>query len=315
MADTENAAATPSAETPAPAPAAASAPAETNTPVVSETPAASTEAATSSPAPETKTDAAPAAASEAQKVESTATSALASEPVKEPETKTEAKVEEKKIEEKKVEAEKKPEADKKPEEKAPSTEAEKADKPEGEQPELPKFEAFKVPETIKADEKIMGEVSSLLGQLELAKGDHKATQEIGQKLVDTAVKVVEQTVRDMTDYFKQVWEDQKNNDFKALEADKILGGDRKAMEANARALSTFLQKHGGSKEEVAAFRKFVQERGVDNSLPLVRIMNNLKAKVERYETESAKIVPGNKPQSNVSAHPGRGIMQKLYGKK
>ncbi len=297
MADTETPATPSSADSVAPAsPPPVSAPAPDSTPVVT-TPAASPEAASSSTAATDTATATPA-------TPASPPSALASEPAKEPEVKPEG------------DAPAKPE-EKKPEETNPdaATETKPETKPEGEQPELPKFEAFKLPDGFKPDEKVLGEVSTLLGQLELAKGDHKATQEIGQKLVDLHAARMTKTIQDMTDYYKQVWEQQKADDFKALQKDAILGGDPKTMETTARSMANFLQKSGGTKEEVKAFREFVQARGVDNALPVARVLNNLKAKIESYENESSKMLPANKPMSSAPAHPGKGMIQKLYGKK
>ncbi len=226
---------------------------------------------------------------------------LAAEPVEEkPDAKLETKAETK-PEEKKPEAEKSVEGEKKPEIEAP----------------LPTYEAFKLPENFKADDKALGEFSGLLGQLEIAKGDHKATQEVGQKLIDLFTSKLGEATTQMTDYYAQVHQQQVKGWQEELQKDPVLGGsgDRTVLEKNTREMARFLAKNAGTKEEVTAFRALMTQTGVGDAPALVRVINNLKAKIDRYENESAKMLPGTKPVPSVSADPGKGIMQKLYGKK
>ena len=221
-----------------------------------------------------------------------ASSLLAAEPVKEAEKTPEAKPDDKKP----VDGEVKPEV---------KTEL---------APEPPKYEAFKLPEGFKADEKVMGEFTGLLGQLEVAKGDHAATQEVGQKLVDLFHSKLGEATQGMTDYYKQLWEKQKSDDFTALQKDPILGGDAKAIETTARSMANRLAAYGGTKEEVTQFRKDVQARGVDNLPSVARVINNLLNKIDSYEKESSNMLPGTKP-APTSTHPGKNILQTMYGKK
>lgn len=264
--------------------------ADTSTPVGAPT-AISTEVAATS-----TTAGAEVAATTVEPAKTEAPSLLAAEPVKEAE-KSEVKVEEKKVEAK-------------TEEKKP---AEGEAKPEV-APEAPKYEAWKLPEGFKADEKTLGEFSGLLGQLEIAKGDHASTQEVGQKLVDLFHSKLGEVTQGMTDFYKQEWEKQKSNDFAALQKDPVLGGDSKAIEATARNMANRLAAYGGTKEEVTNFRKDVQARGVDNLPSVARVINNLLNKIDSYENESSKMLPGTKPAISQS-HPGKNILQTMYGKK
>lgn len=182
----------------------------------------------------------------------------------------------------------------------------------------PTYEPFVVTEGIgaglKPDEKVMNEFSGLLGKLETAKSDHKEFQNIGQQLVDLYVGRTNEALKAQTDYYVALHEKQKTNEFEALRQDPVIGkgGDGEAFNAYKRDMANFLAANGGTKEEVVNFRKFVDERGVANALPLVRILHNLKSKIERYESEGSKMLPGTKPAPS-KPPVGKGIMNALYG--
>lgn len=274
-----------------------------NQPVVA-TPATDTSpvAAAPSPAPETSTpsEAAPPAATAASetppaeiapevKVEP---SLLGSEPAVETkveEVKTEVKIEEQKPVEAHVDAD---------------------------HPALPVYEAFKVPEGFKKDDKAMGDFQKILGEFQNSKpADQKSFQEFGQKALDFHIERLGEQTKHLTDYFVSIGNKMKSDDADALRKDPVIGGngDDKVFESNMRGLVNFLASHGGSKEEVTEFRKYVQDRGVDASLPIARVLNNLKSRIERYENEASKMLPGTKPQADKPAHPGKGMMKSLYG--
>lgn len=249
---------------------------------------------------------------------------LSAEPVAEvktevkPETKVEVKPEVK------TEAEKKPEV--KPETKTEATAdkpVDKAEKPADEkvaaetvESPLPTYEAFKFPETFKVDEKVTGEFSNLLGKLELAKGDHTKTQELGQQLVDLYSTRMTDALKAQTDYFVQIFEQQKSKDIEALRNDPVIGGkgNEEVFNKNMQTLVRDLAKNGGTKEEVTEFRKVVQERGIDACVPVIRVIRNLTAKINQYEQESSNMLAGTKPAPS-KPPVGKGIMNALYGKR
>lgn len=260
--------------------------------------AASTEAAVSSP-----------------EVKAAEPSLLATEAPKEEikaEVKPEAKVETKA-------EEKKPEV--KPEEKKPETKVEEK-KPEekpaaAETPVAPVYEPFKLPETFKVDEKAMGEFTGLLGQLELAKGDHKATQEIGQKMADLYAANMEQALKTQQEYFVQLHNKNIQTMQDELKKDPYFGanGDQAGQIKVKMEIAGFLQRNI-PKEDLTAFRNFVEEKGIGDALPLAKVINTLKQKIDKYETESANMVPGTKPaptKAAVGSQSIKGMQQTLYG--
>jgi hypothetical protein len=272
--------------------APAAGPSVETTPVVT-TPAAFSEAAASS---------APPIVAEPAKAEAPAAepSLLGAEP-KEP-----AKVEDKKLD-------------------APKPEAKADAKPEGDKPAevkiedapLPTYEAFKLPETFKVDDKAMGDFTGLLGKLELAKGDHKATQEIGQQMADLYAANMASALEKQQEYFVTLNNQNKQAMLDELKKDPYFGagGDQDGQLKVQMELAIFLQKNI-PKEDLTAFRKFVDEKGVGDALPLARLINTLKQKIDKYEKEpdsSKTMLPGTKPAPTKSA-PGKGILQTLYGK-
>lgn len=187
------------------------------------------------------------------------------------------------------------------------------DKPTAEQPVLPTYEPFKVAEGSKIDEKVLGEFTGFLGKLELAKGDHKATQEIGQSLVEFYQTNVANVLKAQNDYFVSLHEQQKSKDIEALRNDPVISGkgDDKVLTKNMQDIVNSLNRHGGSKEEMTQFRQTLQERGVEGSLPIARVLKNLTDKINRYENESSKMLPGAKPAMN-KPPVGKGILNSLY---
>lgn len=275
--------------------------APTATPSVESAPVTTSAPAASVEATPVVTESAPAAQLE--------TSLLGAEPVVE--TKTEV-VPEVKVEEKKAEAEVKKisEGEKSAETKDTEVKIETVDE------QIPTYDAFKFPEGFKVDEKATSEFSGLLGKLEIAKGDHAKTQEIGQQIVDLYSTRLQEALKNQTDYFVQLHEKQKSTWREELRKDPVIGknGDDKAFAEYQRGMVNFLATNGGSKEEVTAFRKWANETGNGESPALVRLLGNLKSKIERYENESSQMLAGTKPATNKPA-PGKGIMQSLYGKK
>jgi len=271
--------AAPAASTPVAAPVAAPAVSaapvvESVAPVVAETPAA------------------PVAAPESAPVKSVETSVLGAEPVAE-----------KPAEAPKVETPK------------PEGEVKVEPKTEGEKPaELPAYEAFKIPEGVTPDAKVMGDFTKMLSEFEASKPDHAKFQEFGQKALDFHLARLKEQAQAMTDFFAQTRDRQNSEEFEALRKDPVIGkGDDKAFVAYKNDMANFLQANGGTKEEVSAFKKFVEDRKVGNALPIVRVLHNLKTKIESLTKESSNIVAGTKPVPAQPAHPGLGIINKLYG--
>ena len=295
-------------ETPVTAPVTPAAPVADS--AVSSAPVTTTESIVTTPTstPAASVEAAPSSVevkSEPAKTETPVveTSLLAAEPpvdakaeVK-PETKVEAKPEEKK-----------PEA--KAEEKPAEVKTEEAP--------LPTYEPCKLPDTFKGDEKTMGDLAGLLGKLELAKGDHKATQEIGQKIVDLGTAQITTALQKQQEYFVSLHNQNKQAMSDELKKDPYFGanGDAGGQVKVKMELASFLQRNV-PKPELTAFRNFVEEKGIGDSLALAKVINTLKQKIDKYENESAKMLPGTKPaptKAPVGTQSVKGMQAIMYGK-
>ena len=194
-------------------------------------------------------------------------------------------------------------------------------KPEEKKPEAkaePTYEPFKLPDTFKGDEKTMGELSGLLGKLELAKGDHKATQEIGQKIVDLGAAQITTALQKQQEYFVSLHNQNKQAMSDELKKDPYFGanGDAGGQVKVKMELASFLQRNV-PKPELTAFRNFVEEKGIGDSLALAKVINTLKQKIDKYENESAKMLPGTKPaptKAPVGTQSVKGMQAIMYGK-
>lgn len=179
---------------------------------------------------------------------------------------------------------------------------------------LPTYEPFTLPEGFTANEAV-NNFTKELAEFEASKPDHTKFQEFGQKLMDSHIEALDKALKDQTNYFIQLNDRQKASDLESLRNDPVIGkgGDAEAFQAFGKDFVNFIARNGGTKEEVTAFREFTKERGVDNALPIIRVINNLKNKIERYEKEASSILPGTKPAVAAPQHPGKGMTGRLYG--
>lgn len=212
---------------------------------------------------------------------------------------------------------KKPEvADDKPADDKVAEDKSSEEKPvETEVTELPKYEAFKLPENFEADEKSLTQFSGLLGELESAKGDHVKTQELGQKLIDLATSTMQEQVTRLQDYYVTLHNQEKQKYADDLKKDPYFGanGDAAGQSKIKLEMGNFLRKNL-DKTQLNDFAKFVDQKGIGDALPLARIINTFKEKIERYENENSRMLPGTKPSPSAPSHPGKGVISKMYGK-
>ncbi len=166
----------------------------------------------------------------------------------------------------------------------------------------PTYEAFKLPEGFTADEAKLGEFTSLLGKLELAKGDHATTQEIGQALMDRHVAEVTSVAERMKEAYQNAWTKQTNDWKEAFIKDPEIGGNR--QETTVNSALEFIRRHGGSPEQQAEFRGLMQSTGIGNHPAMIRILAKANSAMAEGKPLAAS-APAMK-QSKVSA---------MYGKK
>lgn len=168
-------------------------------------------------------------------------------------------------------------ADKKDEAAAPAKEALAVP-----QPQARSYEAFKVPEGAKLDDK---QVKSFTDVLEAADLGH---QDRAQKLVDMHVAEVQRVVQEQVTHQRKVWDDYNNQLKSELKADAELGGNRAdTVLGYAKAV---VEQFGGTEEQVTDTLKMMTHTGMGNYIGMARLLSNIYEKLV-----AAKVVPGNPP--------------------
>lgn len=168
---------------------------------------------------------------------------------------------------------------------------------------LPTYESFKFPDDITPDEKGLSTFTTLLGELEIAKGDHAKTQEVGQKLVDYYVAEQQNNLKRQADYFVSLFDKQKTTWKDAFLKDPEIGGER--WETSANAAKEFISTHGGSEDQQKELRQLMEATGVGNHPAMIRIF----AKAMKVMGEG-KPLPAVKPEASMP----KSKIERRYGK-
>lgn len=168
---------------------------------------------------------------------------------------------------------------------------------------LPTYEPFKFAEGITPDEKGLSTLTTLLGELELAKGDHTKTQDVGQKLVDYYVAEQQTNLKRQQEYFVGLFDKQKTSWKEAFLKDPEIGGER--WETSAAAAKEFISTHGGTEAQQKELRQLMEATGVGNHPAMIRIF----AKAMKNMGEGIPL-PAGKPETSMP----KSKIEKRYGK-
>ena len=183
---------------------------------------------------------------------------------------------------KKADAEAKPDAKKDEAAKAPD--AEKKADAEAQPPAPVKYEAFKLPDTIKVDEKELAKFTDIIGAKQLP-------QEDAQKLVDLYAGNVAKMYDAIRQEQRQTW-DKLNDTWKTdLRNDPTLGGNR--LETNLSMAKAVIEEYGGNAEQIRDLLAHTTNNGMGNYPGFVRLLNNLGKALNIFEDG---IVPANPSQ-------------------
>lgn len=176
----------------------------------------------------------------------------------------------------------------------------------GEPAQLPAYEAFTLPEGLTLDDAKLGEFTKDLGEFEREAGiDHAKMQAFGQRLMDRYVAESRDAINRLNEHYTASWEKQKNDWKAAAEKDPEIGGNRwettigDALSAIARV---------GTDAQQKEFRGVMETTGLGNHPALIRHLAYLNQAIARYETETAKPLPGIKPAAAAQSK-----VQKRYG--
>jgi hypothetical protein len=171
--------------------------------------------------------------------------------------------------------------------------------------ELPVYEEFKLPENYNADKESLGQFTQILGEIESGKLDHKGYQEAGQKLVDLGTKAIQDSINRLNDYYVQIHESQKKEWFDNFKKDPEMGGSEEKIKETVTNLREAINEYAGTEAQQEEFRQVMKETGVGNHPALIRMLNNMAQKIQKYTTEGNenRMVPGAKPApSKVKPH-------------
>lgn len=168
-------------------------------------------------------------------------------------------------------------------------------------PALPVYEAPKLPEGQKLDEKLLGAFDKKVGEFELAhKVDHAAMQAFRQEVINDYIAEVGRIGEQVSQHQRDVWNRLNETRINELKADPQLGGNRiETTLGNAKyALETF---GGLTKPETQELLAIMDNGGVSNSRLMVKFLHNL---YERFR-EPEPVTPNNPAASKLMSEPGQ----------
>lgn len=260
----------------APAPAVEAKPAETPVEPKPETSPSLLEAATGKPKTETKAEAKADAKVEEKASPETPAPAEADKAAKtEGDKKPEAKADEKK-----------PDADK-------ATDPVKDATADAQPPAPVKYEAFKVPDGIKLDEKKLGQFTEIIGGAQVK-------QEVAQSLMDLYVAERQADATSMAAEQRRVWNALNDGWKSELRKDSVLGGNR--LETSLSMAKAVIEEYGGSPEQVKDLLAHTSNNGMGNYPGFVRLLHNIGVAMNVFEDS---IVPANPTAPKTEKGPGK----------
>jgi hypothetical protein len=202
----------------------------------------------------------------------------------------------------KAETESKPaepgkEAAKEPSAQTGAGEAKAADAaPEVKPPEPVKYDAFKVPETVKLEESRLKAFTDIVGPAQVKQDTAQALMDLHVGEITNAFKLAEQSQRDY--WAKQIdtWKTQTRNDTE-------IGGNR--LETSLSIAKAVVEEYGGSKEQQAELWQHISEtrgNGMGNYVGFIRLMHNIGVALNVFEDS---IVPAASAPAKRSNEPGQ----------
>lgn len=166
-------------------------------------------------------------------------------------------------------------------------------------PEVPVYEAFKLPEDVSADsaKDTLDTFSKLLGEIETGKLDHTGFQDAGQKLVDLHIQGVQESVKNLNDYYVTLHEKTGTEWLSAFKADPEIGGAN--VEKTVGNVREAVEAYAGNEQQKAEFRELMKSTNVGKHPAMIRLLANMDAKIRQYTTEPTNsMVPAARPAPN-----------------
>lgn len=171
------------------------------------------------------------------------------------------------------------------------------------QPPAPvKYDAFKVPEGVKLDDKELAKFSEIIGAKQLP-------QEDAQKLVDLYVADMQRVQTELRQEQRTVW-NKLNDGWKTdLRKDPVLGGNR--LETTLSMAKAVIEEYGGNADQVRELLAHTSNNGMGNFPGFVRLLHNIGVAMNVFEDS---IVPANPTAPKMPKSAGnRGWYDKSMG--
>lgn len=162
------------------------------------------------------------------------------------------------------------------------------------QPPAPvKYEAFKVPDGIKLDEKKLGQFTEIIGGAQVK-------QEVAQSLMDLYVAERQADATSMAAEQRRVWNALNDGWKSELRKDSVLGGNR--LETSLSMAKAVIEEYGGSPEQVKDLLAHTSNNGMGNYPGFVRLLHNIGVAMNVFEDS---IVPANPTAPKTEKGPGK----------
>lgn len=194
----------------------------------------------------------------------------------------------------------KADGDKKPEVKADEAKpADKATDPvkdataEAQPPAPVKYEAFKLPEGLKLDEKELGRFTELAGTAQVP-------QETAQKMIDLYIEDRQNLYQQAAAEQRKVWNTLNDGWKTDLRKDAVLGGNR--LETSLSMAKAVVEEYGGSPEQVRDLIAHTSNNGMGNYPGFVRLLHNIGVAMNVFEDS---MVPANPSAPKAEKGPGK----------
>jgi hypothetical protein len=168
-------------------------------------------------------------------------------------------------------------------------------------PAPPAYEAPKLPDGQKLDDKLLSAFDKKVGEFELAhKVDHTAMQSFRQEMINDYIAEVQRIGADVAKYQRDVWNRTIETRINELKADPELGGSRiETVLGNAKYV---IEDFGGlSKAEQSELLAVWDNGGVSNHRLTVKLLNNI---FTRFQPPQP-ISPNNPAASKLMSQSGK----------
>ena len=192
----------------------------------------------------------------------------------------------------------KAEGEKKPEAKADEVKKDETKDPEKDATVLPeppapvKYEAFKVPDGLKLDDKKLEAFTEVIGGAQVK-------QEDAQKLIDLYVAEKQADYAAMQQEQRKVWNTLNDTWKSDLRKDPVLGGNR--LETSLSMAKALIEEYGGSPEQVRELLAHTTNNGMGNFPGFIRLLHNAAVALNIFEDG---IVAANPTAPKAQKSPG-----------